>query len=117
MAINGRSAESVDAVVAKLLAEAPQRDIVAAPGDVTDEAGTDAVLSVIGHVDVLVNNLGIFGAEPALDITDDEWRRYFEVDVLAAVRLFRATLPGMKERGWVGCSISRATRRSSSRPR
>ncbi|ACZ21356.1 dehydrogenase of unknown specificity, short-chain alcohol dehydrogenase like protein [Sanguibacter keddieii DSM 10542] len=100
VAINGRSAETVDAVVAELLAEAPQRNLVAAPGDVTDEAGTDAVLSAIGHVDVLVNNLGIFGAEPALDITDDEWRRYFEVNVLAAVRLIRATLPGMKERGW-----------------
>ena len=45
-------------------------------------------------VDVLVNNLGIFGAVPAREITDDEWRRYFEVNVLAAARLIRTYLPG-----------------------
>lgn len=100
VAINGRSAETVDAVVAELRSESPQRDFVAVPGDVTDETGADAVLAATGHVDVIVNNLGIFGAEHALEITDYEWRRYFEVNVLAAVRLIRATLPGMKERGW-----------------
>ena len=100
VAINGRSAESVASAIASLREEAPDRDLVAAPGDVTDEAGTDAVITAIGDVDVLVNNLGIFGATPPLEIGDDEWRRYFEVNVLSAVRLIRATLPGMKTRGW-----------------
>ena len=65
-------------------------------------------------MDVLVNNLGIFGAVPAREITDDEWRRYFDVNVLSAVRLIRTYLPGMTDRGWGGCSRSPATRRSSS---
>ena len=51
-------------------------------------------------VDILVNNLGIFGAVPAREITDEQWRTYFEVNVLAAVRLIRIYLPGMTERGW-----------------
>jgi NAD(P)-dependent dehydrogenase (short-subunit alcohol dehydrogenase family) len=49
---------------------------------------------------VLVNNLGIFGAVPAREITDEHWRTYFEVNVLAAARLIRSYLPGMTERGW-----------------
>ncbi|MFB7249314.1 SDR family NAD(P)-dependent oxidoreductase [Microbacterium sp. NPDC056234] len=100
VAINGRGASSVASVIAELQAEDADRLFIAAPGDVTTTDGTDAVLAAAGPVDVLVNNLGIFGAEEALDISDDEWRRYFEVNVLAAVRLIRATLPGMKERGW-----------------
>lgn len=68
--------------------------------DVATEAGATALLDAVPHVDILVNNLGIFEATPALDITDDEWRRYFETNVLAAVRLTRAYLPGMTERGW-----------------
>ena len=52
------------------------------------------------EVDILVNSLGIFGSRPALEIADDEWRRYFETNVLAAVRLTRAYLPGMMTRGW-----------------
>jgi NAD(P)-dependent dehydrogenase (short-subunit alcohol dehydrogenase family) len=51
-------------------------------------------------VDVLVNNLGVFGSADPLSIDDDEWRRYFETNVLSAVRLTRAYLPGMMARGW-----------------
>jgi NAD(P)-dependent dehydrogenase (short-subunit alcohol dehydrogenase family) len=100
VAVNGRTGDTVASVIEELRAENPERDLIAAPGDVTDQAGADAVLDAVGEIDILVNNLGIFGATPALDITDDEWRRYFEVNVLAAVRLIRSTLPGMKERGW-----------------
>ncbi|MEU3502478.1 SDR family oxidoreductase, partial [Streptomyces hundungensis] len=54
----------------------------------------------VPHADILVNNLGIFGARPALEIDDAEWRRYFEVNVLTAVRMTRHYLPGMIERSW-----------------
>lgn len=100
VAVNGRNADTVASVISELQAERAERDLVAAPGDVTTDDGTDAVLAAAGDIDILVNNLGIFGAKPALDITDDDWRRYFDVNVLAAVRLIRASLPGMKERGW-----------------
>ena len=52
------------------------------------------------EVDILVNNLGIFNPQPFDQIGDDEWRRFFEVNVLSGVRLSRYYLPRMKERGW-----------------
>ncbi|WP_455904840.1 SDR family NAD(P)-dependent oxidoreductase [Microbacterium sp.] len=100
VAINGRSPETVASIVTDLESENPSRDLIQASGDVTNPNGADAVLAAVGSVDILVNNLGIFGSAPALDITDEEWRRYFDVNVLAAVRLIRSSLPGMKERGW-----------------
>ncbi|MFC0675456.1 SDR family NAD(P)-dependent oxidoreductase [Brachybacterium hainanense] len=100
VAINGRRPEAVESACAQMRAQDPGRQLIAAPGDVTDPAGADAVLAAAGDVDILVNNLGIFGAADALEIQDDEWRRYFEVNVLAAVRLIRLTLPGMIARGW-----------------
>jgi NAD(P)-dependent dehydrogenase (short-subunit alcohol dehydrogenase family) len=100
VAVNGRSADGVASAISQLRGERADRELIAAPGDVTDAGGAREVLAATGDVDVLVNNLGIFGAEPALEIGDDEWRRYFDVNVLAAVRLIRETLPGMKERGW-----------------
>ncbi|MFC7403292.1 SDR family NAD(P)-dependent oxidoreductase [Citricoccus sp. GCM10030269] len=100
VAINGRRPDSVDSAIADLQSENAERDLIAAPGDITDDAGAADVLAAAGDIDILVNNLGIFGATPALDITDEEWRHYFEVNVLAAVRQIRATLPGMKKRGW-----------------
>jgi NAD(P)-dependent dehydrogenase (short-subunit alcohol dehydrogenase family) len=62
--------------------------------------GAAELLSRLPDVDILVNNLGIFGAVPAREITDEQWRAYFEVNVLAAARLIRMYLPGMAERGW-----------------
>jgi NAD(P)-dependent dehydrogenase (short-subunit alcohol dehydrogenase family) len=95
VAINGRSADKVERVVGEM-----DGDLIGVAADVATEAGAATVQERLPDVDILVNNLGIFGAQPALEITDDDWRRYFEVNVLAAIRLTRAYLPGMRERGW-----------------
>jgi NAD(P)-dependent dehydrogenase (short-subunit alcohol dehydrogenase family) len=97
VAINGRSRKSVDAAIAE---HEDASTLIAAPGDISTDEGAQQVLDAVPDVDVLVNNLGIFGAQPALEISDDDWRRYFEVNVLAAIRLTRAYLPGMTRRQW-----------------
>nr|WP_062341573.1 SDR family oxidoreductase [Herbidospora sakaeratensis] len=89
--VNGRDPERVE----KAAAEVGGFPVVA---DVVD--GADAVLAALPDVDVLVNNFGVFESRPALEITDGEWRRYFDTNVLSAVRLTRAYLPGMMKRGW-----------------
>jgi NAD(P)-dependent dehydrogenase (short-subunit alcohol dehydrogenase family) len=98
VAVNGRSADRVDAAVAEL--RKTGADVVGVAVDVSTADGVDQLLRELPAVDILVNNLGIFGAVPAREITDEQWRNYFDVNVLAAVRLIRTYLPGMIERGW-----------------
>ncbi|MFE7216425.1 SDR family NAD(P)-dependent oxidoreductase [Streptomyces sp. NPDC057611] len=98
--VNGRGEERVAAAVRTVRADSGSDDVTGAAGDLATEQGAAAVLEAVPTVDILVNNLGIFGAAAPLEIDDAEWRRYFEVNVLSAVRLIRAYLPGMKERGW-----------------
>jgi NAD(P)-dependent dehydrogenase (short-subunit alcohol dehydrogenase family) len=100
VAVNGRKPDGVTAAIDALREQVPDGRFTAAAGDVSTEDGTAQVLAAVPTVDVLVNNLGIFGAQSPLEISDDEWRRYFEVNVLSAVRLTRAYLPAMTERGW-----------------
>jgi len=100
VAVNGRGEDRVQSALAQIASEVSGAQLVAAVGDVTTAEGAERVLTAVGAVDVLVNNLGIFGAVPALEISDDEWRRYFETNVLSAVRLIRLTLPAMRDRGW-----------------
>ncbi len=95
VAVNGRTPERVEAAVAQL-----RGDVVGVAVDVTTEEGAAQLLRELPDVDILVNNLGIFGAVPAREITDEQWRQYFDVNVLAAVRLIRMYLPGMTQRGW-----------------
>ncbi|GAB2795425.1 SDR family NAD(P)-dependent oxidoreductase [Amycolatopsis magusensis] len=98
VAVNGRKQSTVDEAVARV--RAAGGEAVAAVADVASEQGAADLAAQLPEVDVLVNNLGIFGAEAPLEISDDEWRRYFEVNVLTAVRLTRTYLPGMTGRGW-----------------
>ncbi|SMH42512.1 NAD(P)-dependent dehydrogenase, short-chain alcohol dehydrogenase family [Rathayibacter oskolensis] len=98
--VNARSQESVDRAIGEVRAAAPGASVTGVAADVSSDDGTAALLDAVPALDVLVNNLGIFGSADALEITDDEWRRYFEVNVLTGVRLTRAYLPGMTERGW-----------------
>jgi NAD(P)-dependent dehydrogenase (short-subunit alcohol dehydrogenase family) len=97
--VNGRKRDRAEAAAQKVRTDTGAEVLAVAADIVTDE-GTARLLAALPQVDVLVNNLGIFGPQPALQITDDEWRRYFETNVLAAVRLIRSYLPGMTERGW-----------------
>lgn len=47
-----------------------------------------------------MNNLGIYEVKPFADIGDDDWRRFFEINVLSGVRLSRHYLPRMLQRNW-----------------
>lgn len=96
VAVNGRTPVRVDEAVAKL----DGFDVVGIAADVASEDGAADLLRQLLDVDILVNNLGIFGAVPAREVTDEQWRTYFDVNVLATVRLIRSYLPGMIERGW-----------------
>ncbi|OQD57780.1 oxidoreductase [Streptomyces phaeoluteigriseus] len=98
--VNGRDAGRLDRSVGELRRAVPDGRFVAVAADVGTEEGAARAVDALPDTDILVNNLGIFGARPALEITDDEWRRYFEINVLAAVRLTRAYLPRMTARGW-----------------
>ena len=99
VAVNGRSTERVEAAVAELAGKG-LTNVVGVAADVTTDDGVAQLTQQLPVVDILVNNLGIFGSTPAREITDDEWRRYFEVNVLSAARLIRTYLPGMTDRGW-----------------
>jgi len=98
--LTARDAGKLDAAADRLRASVDGAEVTTVAADVVTDDGTATLLEAVPDVDVLVNNLGIFGATPALEITDDEWRRYFETNVLTGVRLTRAYLPGMRDRGW-----------------
>jgi len=68
--------------------------------DTVPEEGAAALVRSAPDVDILVNNLGIYEIKDFAAITDTDWRRYFEVNVLSGVRLARAYFPGMVERNW-----------------
>jgi NAD(P)-dependent dehydrogenase (short-subunit alcohol dehydrogenase family) len=95
--ITGRNRAKLDQAVASVRA-AGGAGISGVLADPSTVEGAIALVQAVPRVDILINNLGIYEIKSFFDITDDEWRRYFEVNVLSGVRLARACLPGMLER-------------------
>ncbi len=92
--VNGRTQKRVDSAVKQ---SGAAHGIAA---DLGAEAGALAVIERFPAVDILVNNLGIFEPKPFEEISDADWRRFFEVNVLSGVRLSRHYLGGMKKQNW-----------------
>jgi len=98
--VNGRSDNTVNSALEQIRKAEPEAKVEGFAGDLATAAATEDLVRLFPTVDILVNNLGIFEPKPFNEIADEEWRRFFEVNVLSGVRLSRAYLPGMKERNW-----------------
>jgi NAD(P)-dependent dehydrogenase (short-subunit alcohol dehydrogenase family) len=97
--VNGRKQAAVDEAVAQTKA-ATGGDVVGFVGDLASAAGAEELARRFPSVEILVNNLGIFEPKAFEDIPDDDWRRFFDVNVLSGARLARLFLPAMKRANW-----------------
>jgi NAD(P)-dependent dehydrogenase (short-subunit alcohol dehydrogenase family) len=111
--VNGRTAERVEQAKAKIAAAVPGARVDLAVGDVATSEGASAIVRAAPAVDILVNNAGIFEPKAFVDITDDDWRRFFETNVLGGVRLPAPTF----RRCWRGTGAGSCSCRASRRCR
>ncbi|KUR74716.1 SDR family NAD(P)-dependent oxidoreductase [Novosphingobium sp. FSW06-99] len=96
--VNGRTQEAVDRAVGEL--SAAGGTIEGFAGDLATPDAAQALFMRFPDVEILVNNLGIFEPKPFEEIPDEDWRRFFDVNVLSGVRLARLYLPAMRTRNW-----------------
>ena len=110
----GLAAEGVDLAIAARGAERVREEagriagrygvrVEAVACDVATRAGTDALIAAVGRAfggpDILINNAGSGSNETVMEAPDDKWQAYWELHVMAAVRLARGLAPLMKARG------------------
>lgn len=97
VAINGRDSKRVREAIDRL---GGGDRLLGVTADLADPEAARSLLDDLPHVDVLVNNAGVASPQPVLEIPDEEWERLFAINVMSGVRLTRAYVPGMVERGW-----------------
>src|SRR5580704_1004440 len=98
--VNGRTAARVEGALKSLdkLGNGVKSEGLAA--DLGTAEGVAQAIQRFPDLDILVNNLGIFETKPFEEIPDEDWLRFFEVNVMSGVRLSRYYLFGMKQRDW-----------------
>lgn len=98
--LNGRKLAGVDKAVERLRADLPGASVRGIAADAATAEGCAEIVAQASSVDILINNMGIYAHQEFFDIPDEEWQRFFEVNVMSGVRLTRALMPAMMERGW-----------------
>jgi len=98
--VNGRRPEAVEAALVRLKGAVPDGVFEGVAADLATVEGCAVLLAAVPQTDILVNNLGIYERKPFFDISDADWERVFQTNVMSGVRLSRAYMPGMLERNW-----------------
>ena len=102
VAISGRDSDVLQNAHEQLQAAHPDR-VIALAGDLTTREGTEKSVGQVAdawhHPDVVVANIGDGAVQPGWDVTDEDWEAALNTNFLGAMRLVRAALPSMVERG------------------
>src|ERR1700719_636960 len=97
--VTGRTQTGVTKAVADVKA-ATGGDVVGFAADLGAAAAAEELVRLHSGIEILVNNLGIFEPKPFEEISDADWMRFFEANVLSGVRLSRLFLPAMPRAIW-----------------
>jgi len=95
--INGRTRERVDKALKELT---PFGKVMGVTADFSKPEEINQLLAQVPAVDILINNVGIFEPKNFSDIPDEDWLRFFEVNVLSGIRLSRHYFPKMLKANW-----------------
>lgn len=98
--VNGRKQEAVDAAVVKIQQQVPGATVRGLVADVGNADGCTALVAALPKVDILINNVGIYGPQDFFETADEVWQRFFDVNVMSGVRLSRAYAPAMAQQRW-----------------
>lgn len=98
--LNGRSRQKIDLAIKSLQQEYPDRQISGIAADFSNSEEVGSLINSLPPIDILINNVGIFELKSFDAITDADWMRIFEVNVMSGVRLSRALLPTMLNKNW-----------------
>jgi len=98
--LNGRSDESVNKAKAALTQQVSGARVRTAVADLGSAEGVASLLKAASDVDILVNNAGIYGPQDFYATDDETWENYWQTNVMSGVRLARALLPAMVDKGW-----------------
>ncbi len=98
--VNGRTSERVNTAIDHIKQTKAEANLQGVVADLSTAAGAEHVFFQVPELDILINNLGIYGSKPFTDISDADWMQIFETNVLSGVRLSRHYLPLMLQKNW-----------------
>ena len=98
--VTGRTQARVDDAMENIARQVHGAKLSGHAGDLGTRRGAELLMERVPETDILINNLGIFEPKPFFEISDEDWQRFFDVNVMSGVRFSRYYAQGMAKRGW-----------------
>lgn len=98
--VNGRTQQRVDEAVKSIVQATGNQQVTGVIADFNNKAQIEALLAQVPEVDILINNVAIFEPKAFADISDEDWLRFYEINVLSGVRLSRVYFDKMLKKNW-----------------
>jgi NAD(P)-dependent dehydrogenase (short-subunit alcohol dehydrogenase family) len=98
--INGRSEEKINIAINTIKSQVPEAEVEGIAADFSKVEEVNSLLKKLPEVDILVNNVGVYGEQPFETTDDERWMLDYEINVLSGVRLSRHYAPLMKAKNW-----------------
>ncbi|HSY61729.1 MAG TPA: SDR family oxidoreductase [Cytophaga sp.] len=98
--INGRTSKSIDEAILELKSAVPQAKVSGTAADFSKADEVNRLIQSLPEIDILINNAGIFEPKAFEEIPDEDWFRFFEVNVMSGIRLSRYFFPKMLTKNW-----------------
>ncbi len=98
--VNGRTQTRVDLAISRIKKVVSGAWVEGIAADLSNAAGCAQVIGAYPEFDILVNNMGVFEPKPFAEISDADWLRFFQSNVMSGIRLSRHYVAGMRDRNW-----------------
>jgi NAD(P)-dependent dehydrogenase (short-subunit alcohol dehydrogenase family) len=98
--INGRTTERVEKAIAQIKNESGNDKVTGITADFASAESIKNLIRNLPQVDILINNVAIFEPKAFVDIPDEDWLRFYEINVMSGIRLARAYFGQMLKNNW-----------------
>jgi NAD(P)-dependent dehydrogenase (short-subunit alcohol dehydrogenase family) len=98
--VNGRTQARVDAAIKSIIEATGNTEVTGVVADFADKDQIANLIKQVPEVDILINNVAIFEPKAFADIPDEDWLRFYEINVLSGIRLSRAYFDKMIAKNW-----------------
>ena len=98
--VNGRTSQRVDAAVKQIIEETGNTGVTGVVADFAKPEEITSLITQVSEVDILINNVAVFEPKAFADITDEDWLKFYEINVLSGIRLSRAYFDKMLKKNW-----------------
>jgi NAD(P)-dependent dehydrogenase (short-subunit alcohol dehydrogenase family) len=98
--INGRTEARVSETIARIKSINPDANLIPVAADLGGKSGIETMIKTVPSVDILINNLGIYEVKPFTEISDEDWLRFFNINVMSGASLSRHYLTPMLKNNW-----------------